>query len=73
MPAEDRYYCTWKDHTKNEDILREGNIEPMAETTEMVWPRVKEGREGYHQKDAEYAGKEKKEEAQKKMDRQQQG
>ena len=35
----------------------------------MVWPRVKEGRGGYHQEDDNYAGtgKEKKGEAQEKM------
>ena len=34
----------------------------MKETTDMAWPRVKEGRGGYHQEDVKHAseGKEKK-------------
>ena len=58
---------TKKDHTKNEDIQREANIEPtnklrQTEMIEMTWPQI-------DQQDAKYAGKEKKE-AQEKMDRQ---
>ena len=51
--AEMGYRCkTKKDHTKNEDIWTEANIEPMTtflrqKTTAMVWSRVKEGKWGY--------------------------
>ena len=41
---------TRKDNIKNEDIWREANIDqcniPHKETTELVRPRVKEGRKG---------------------------
>ena len=48
---------------------------PQEETTAMVWPRVKEGRGGYHQEDVKHASarKEKKGEAQEKMVGQYQG
>ena len=57
---------TKKDNTKNEDIWMEANIEPIMndtlppkETTEMVWPSVREGMGGYHQEDIKHANAQK--------------
>ena len=39
---------------------RTNDNRPQIESTDMVWPHVKEGSGGYHQEDAKYELKEKK-------------
>ena len=58
---------TKKDHIKNEDIWREAKLWikdnlTQTETIELVWPPMKEWREGYHQEDSKYAVREREEE-----------